>query len=189
MIRYYSRELFGSAKLDSADSRPRSWHESFSPKLPCLAEPSPNADPNKPFKYTFSDDNPYIEHIDIAKAAKAARHLLALQSEAEQRGGMDSLDTSTPAWWQPERPFEGVQHQAAHRPQGGGGFASMVQHLVERAKEEKAKALGEVYHPPRPPAMARQDHELTAPASEASGPSTLVEAAPPTVPTSPTLCA
>lgn len=171
----------------------RRWHESFTPKLPCLAVPSPNSDPDKPYEYTFSDSNPYLEHIDVAKAAKAARQLLALQNAAETRGDVHSIDTSTPAWWMPERPHEGMlqqqqqqqHHQAAHRPQGEGGFASLVQRLVERAKEEKARALGEVYHPPQQ--TTQNAHELAAPASEASGPSTLVDAASPTQPTSPTL--
>lgn len=179
-------------------STSRSWHESLNPKLPCLASPSPNSDPTKPFKYTFSDENPFLEHIDIAKAAKAARLLLGRQNKASQEGCIDSTDTSTPAWWQAERPPDGAQpqaHQAAHRPQGGGGFANLVQHLVERAREEKARAMGETYHPPPSVVLAnaaaaeagREEHELTAPPSEASGPSTLVEPASPTAAASPTL--
>lgn len=108
--------------------------------------------------------------------------MLGRQNQADQEGAVESNDTSTPQWWQAERnphaPEGGVlqqHHSAAHRLPGGGGFAQLVQHLVERAKEEKAKALGETYHPPPSAIMAREEHELTAPASDASGPSTLVE--------------
>lgn len=127
-----------------------SWHESFSPPLPCLAEPSPySPQAEKPFKYLFSDKNPFLEHIDIAKAAAAARRLLTAQNEKAQQEAhavsTGETDTATPTWWQalldPERQ-DPSQHRAAHRPQEGG-FAALVQQLVERAREEKQKAFGE----------------------------------------------
>lgn len=125
-----------------------SWHERFSPPLPCLAEPSPySSQAEKPFEYTFSDANPFLEHIDIAKAAKAARLLLSQQhliSEEQQASGAD-LDTSAPPWWQqllePERP-DSTQHQAAHRPKEGG-FAALVQQIMDRAREDRIKAFGD----------------------------------------------
>lgn len=119
-----------------------SWHETFDPKLPCLREPSPNSNPEKPFEYKFSDENPYLEHIDIAKAARAARMLLTSQRQAEQQGNVNNQQSSVPQWWQYER-WDGVDRQAAHRPQNQSGFATMVQNFIERAKEEANKALGD----------------------------------------------
>ncbi|KAK4054425.1 hypothetical protein OIV83_000919 [Microbotryomycetes sp. JL201] len=122
-----------------------SWDRKFIPKLPCLQEPSPYADPEKPFGYTFQDANPWLANIDIAQAAKAARILLARQREAEQSGQVDNKQTSRPQWWQYENwdwDWD-IEDQAAHRPRNPDGFASMVQQFIERTKEEAAKALGD----------------------------------------------
>lgn len=126
-----------------------SWHERFSPTLPCLAEPSPYSEQaEKPFEYTFSDSNPFLEHIDIAKAAKAARLLLSQQhiiSEEQKNAVGADPDSMSPAWWQqllePEKP-DPSQHQAAHRPKEGA-FATLVQQIMDRAREEKIKAFGD----------------------------------------------
>lgn len=159
-----------------------SWHEPFNPKLPCLAEPSVNSDPTKPFPYSFSDDNPYLEHIDVARAAKAARMFLSKQQAAEEAGGNELEDKAPPAWWSPApRPREREPSQAAHHPTGG--FANLVTQLVERAREEKARALGVPYHPPttvastsdETPPAAPFGSNLAATASEQSVPSTMVD--------------
>ncbi|SCV72211.1 BQ2448_4905 [Microbotryum intermedium] len=124
-----------------------SWHETLDPPLPCLESPSPNSYPSHPWHYTFADENPYLEHIDIAKAAKAARKLLG-----EQVKHSDVLSSiAPPQWWQPDKPHELESRTAAHQPLGG--FANLVNTLIERAREETAKARGEVYVPPanRPP--------------------------------------
>ncbi|SCZ88120.1 BZ3500_MvSof-1268-A1-R1_Chr2-1g04202 [Microbotryum saponariae] len=124
-----------------------SWHAKLDPPLPCLESPSPNSDPSRPWHYTFADENPYLEHIDIAKAAKAARKLLAQQVKHS-----DVLSsTAPPQWWQTDRPHEFESRTAAHQPLGG--FAHLVNTLIERAREEAAKARGEVYVPAanRPP--------------------------------------
>ncbi|BGP40302.1 hypothetical protein JCM10449v2_004261 [Rhodotorula kratochvilovae] len=77
-----------------------SWHESLSPTLPCLTDPSPTTDPNL-FPYTFTDANPYLANIDVAKAAKAARILLNRQDD-EAKKGAQTASLAPPEWWRRE---------------------------------------------------------------------------------------
>lgn len=126
-----------------------SWHEQFNPPLPCVVAPSPNTNPAKPWEYTFSDGNKYLGHIDLVKAAKAARMLLAKQNDTyDASKGADP--NSVPHWWMMQRDGIfgskelGVEQQgrpAAHQP-SGGGFANLVKDLVDRAKEDKARNKG-----------------------------------------------
>ncbi|GAA5921825.1 hypothetical protein JCM3775_001843 [Rhodotorula graminis] len=139
-----------------------SWDESLSPTLPCLTEPSPTSHPDL-FPYTFTDANPYLANIDVAKAAKAARMLLSRQA-AEAQKGEQQASLAPPEWWRREsavghahspglRPFSA--HGLSGHPQahaggtsgdahgGEGKFAALVAQLVEKAREEKARlALG-----------------------------------------------
>ncbi|GAA6049780.1 hypothetical protein JCM3770_002157 [Rhodotorula araucariae] len=142
-----------------------SWHESLSPTLPCLTAPSPTSDPTL-FPYTFTDSNPYLANIDVAKAAKAARILLNRQDD-EAKKGAQSASLAPPEWWRRESaphtphawPFAGLGLGGHAHPQqqpsdgtaaagatgegGDGKFAALVTQLVEKAREEKARlALG-----------------------------------------------
>ncbi|GAA6034084.1 hypothetical protein JCM8097_000685 [Rhodosporidiobolus ruineniae] len=132
-----------------------SWDEVLTPALPCLLTPSPTSDPSL-FPYTFSDRNPYLANIDVAKAAKAARILLNRQDEKAKKGEQQaSLDP--PEWWRrdstsPDRHLHSHVH-GHHGAAGGGGggsgtegdgkFAALVMQMVEKAREEKARiAMG-----------------------------------------------
>ncbi|KAH8919218.1 hypothetical protein BT69DRAFT_510854 [Atractiella rhizophila] len=53
-----------------------SWAKSLNPTPPCLSEPYV-----PPPEYLFQDANPYLDKIEIAKAAKAARILLLKQNK------------------------------------------------------------------------------------------------------------
>ncbi|GAA5877151.1 hypothetical protein JCM3774_003316 [Rhodotorula dairenensis] len=139
-----------------------SFDEALKPTLPCLVEPSPSTHPHL-FPYLFTDANPYLADIDVAKAAKAARILLQRQdSQAEKGEYTHSL--APPEWWRRDSaspspwPFGALSH---HHPSylhtvappratrtdtdehEGGRFAALVTQLVEKAREEKARlALG-----------------------------------------------
>ena len=140
-----------------------SFDEPLKPTLPCLVEPSPSTHPHL-FPYTFTDANPYLADIDVAKAAKAARILLQRQdSQAEKGEYTRSLDP--PEWWRRDSaspspwPFGALSHyhpssnlHTGPQPRvartdtdepEGGRFAALVTQLVEKAREEKARlALG-----------------------------------------------
>lgn len=134
-----------------------SWHETFNPVPPCIAEPSHYRNTAKPANYLFSDANPYLAQIDVLKAAKAARLLLARQNEKS-----DALDEeghhregAVPFWWRRpsggegglwRRPSSSMPEEAGGERTAGGRFASLVSGLVERAKEEKAKLGGGSEH-------------------------------------------
>jgi hypothetical protein len=100
-----------------------SWHETFSPALPCLPLPSlyspsaasPSSIPSG-LPYTFNDSNKYLAKIDIAKAAKAARVLLKREG-----GEAMALDAS------------GQESRSSSK----GGFASLVAGLVQKGREGK----------------------------------------------------
>ncbi|GAA5983494.1 hypothetical protein JCM10908_000308 [Rhodotorula pacifica] len=139
-----------------------SFDEPLKPTLPCLVEPSPSTHPHL-FPYSFTDANPYLADIDVAKAAKAARMLLKRQDRQAVHGEhLPSL--SPPEWWRRDSaspspwPFGALSH---HHPSNlqtvphprmartetdeheGGRFAALVMQLVEKAREEKARlALG-----------------------------------------------
>jgi hypothetical protein len=55
-----------------------SWSTRLRPPLPCVSTPATTIEPRE---YLFSDKNPYLERIEITKAAKAARALLRDQNE------------------------------------------------------------------------------------------------------------
>ncbi|KAL8281193.1 hypothetical protein RQP46_006551 [Phenoliferia psychrophenolica] len=122
-----------------------SWNEKFTPVLPCVTLPAVYPDPKSgiEFPYTFADANPFLETIDVTKAAKAARRLLSRQYQdvlndepaTEEhpirnwfRRGSGDFDSST----QTPPPSSGV----------AGGFASLVTGLVQKMREEKAAAGG-----------------------------------------------
>ncbi|TNY24646.1 hypothetical protein DMC30DRAFT_345314 [Rhodotorula diobovata] len=67
-----------------------SWDESLSPTFPCLTEPSPTSHPSL-FPYLFTDSNPYLANIDVAKAARAARILLSQQADEAKKGEQTAL--------------------------------------------------------------------------------------------------
>lgn len=141
-----------------------SFDEPLKPTLPCLVEPSPSTHPHL-FPYTFTDANPYLADIDVAKAARAARMLLQRQdSQAEKGEYTRSLDP--PEWWRRDsaspspwsfgvlshyHPSSNL-HTGPQQPRAiradpdepeGGRFAALVTQLVEKAREEKARlALG-----------------------------------------------
>ncbi|GAA5918081.1 hypothetical protein JCM6882_004984 [Rhodosporidiobolus microsporus] len=136
-----------------------SWHEELTPSLPCLLGPSPSSDPSL-FPYLFSDHNPFLANIDIAKAAKAARILLSKQDEKAKKGE-EQESLTPPDWWRRDstapghllphmqsqsHPQPGQQGQGSTGADGdgeGGRFAALVQQMVEKAREEKARlALG-----------------------------------------------
>lgn len=101
-----------------------SWHETFTPVLPCLTtpslySPSPTSPASIPagLPYTFNDSNPFLAKIDIIKAAKAARKLLM------REGG------------------ESMALEAGERSASKGGFASLVTGLVQKGKQDKEEAL------------------------------------------------
>jgi hypothetical protein len=137
-----------------------SWHEALSPALPCLTGPTPTSHPDL-FPFTFTDSNPYLANIDVAKAARAARKLLSRQDD-EAKKGEQTESLNPPEWWRRTStsgpnawPF-GHAHAHAHghphhlpRQESavdgaeGGKFAALVMQLVEKAREEKARlALG-----------------------------------------------
>ncbi|GAA6013836.1 hypothetical protein JCM10207_008208 [Rhodosporidiobolus poonsookiae] len=146
-----------------------SWDEGLTPSLPCLLTPSPSSDPSL-FPYSFSDHNPYLANIDVAKAAKAARILLSKQEEKAKRGE-EGGSLSPPDWWRRDstaphshlHPFHlggtgsgpstpgatapgsgaGAGAGAGGEGEEGGKFAALVMQLVEKAREEKARlAMG-----------------------------------------------
>ncbi|KAM0791421.1 hypothetical protein ACM66B_005880 [Microbotryomycetes sp. NB124-2] len=161
-----------------------SWERKLIPQLPCLQEPSPYVNAEKPFQYTFQDANPYLANVDIAQAAKAARVLLARQREAEESGHVNNKETSRPQWWQYENwdwDWD-MEDSAAHRPRNPDGFAAMVQQFIERTKEEAAKALGDK-EPGRKSLenQRRHSHKATA-TSAAAGPSSSKRAGTSTAP-------
>lgn len=139
-----------------------SFDEPLKPTLPCLIEPSPSTHPHL-FPYLFTDANPYLADIDVAKAAKAARMLLQRQDSQAEKGEF-TQSLSPPEWWRRDSaspspwPFGALSHHhpsylhtAAHPrvartdtdEHEGGRFAALVMQLVEKAREEKARlALG-----------------------------------------------
>ncbi|BGP24735.1 hypothetical protein Rt10032_c02g1161 [Rhodotorula toruloides] len=140
-----------------------SWHESLSPALPCLTGPTPTTHPDL-FPFTFTDSNPYLANIDVAKAARAARKLLNRQDD-QARKGEQTESLNPPEWWRRTStsgpnpwPFGTFMHGHGHahgHPHGlprqesatdgaeGGKFAALVMQLIEKAREEKARlALG-----------------------------------------------
>ncbi|BGP32210.1 hypothetical protein JCM10296v2_003990 [Rhodotorula toruloides] len=157
--------LEGSVVDSIYDNMLISWHESLSPALPCLTGPTPTTHPDL-FPFTFTDSNPYLANIDVAKAARAARKLLSRQDDQARKGEQtESLDP--PEWWRRTStsgpnpwPFGTFMHGHGHAhghghphvlPRQdsaadgaeGGKFAALVMQLVEKAREEKARlALG-----------------------------------------------
>lgn len=119
-----------------------SWNEPFSPSLPLLNAPSPTSHP-KLFPYSFSDLNPFLANIDVAKAAKAARILLKRQDE-RAKAGEQNTSLSPPDWWRRESVQPGTTPTGEGSGEAEGGkLAGLVMHLVEKAREEKARlALG-----------------------------------------------
>lgn len=157
--------LEGSVVDSVYDNMLISWHEALSPALPCLTGPTPTTHPDL-FPFTFTDSNPYLANIDVAKAARAARKLLSRQDD-QARKGEQTESLNPPEWWRRTStsgpnpwPFgtfmHGHGHAHAHgHPHGmprqdsaadgaeGGRFAALVMQLVEKAREEKARlALG-----------------------------------------------
>lgn len=140
-----------------------SFDEPLKPTLPCLVEPSPSTHPHL-FPYTFTDANPYLADIDVAKAARAARILLQRQ-ESQAEKGEYTQSLSPPEWWRRDSaspspwlfgalsnyhpssnlhtgPQPRVIRTDTDEPEGGR-FAALVTQLVEKAREEKARlALG-----------------------------------------------
>jgi hypothetical protein len=58
-----------------------SWYNRLTPLLPCMSEPyQPPRDSSGRIGYLFSDHNPYLDDIEILKAARAARMLLRQQT-------------------------------------------------------------------------------------------------------------
>ncbi|GAA5820248.1 hypothetical protein JCM11251_005543 [Rhodosporidiobolus azoricus] len=133
-----------------------SWDETLEPSLPCLLGPTPSSDPSL-FPYLFTDHNPFLANIDIAKAAKAARVLLNKQDEMAKKGE-EQQSLAPPDWWRRDSTTPGLHlfphaHAAPQTPglmggpadgEGEGGkFATLVQQLVDKAREEKARlAMG-----------------------------------------------
>ncbi|KAI5477194.1 hypothetical protein MNV49_006638 [Pseudohyphozyma bogoriensis] len=118
-----------------------SWSRSLNPPLPCLADPPayPSPRTGEEHDYLFADRNPYLAEIDVTKAARAARKLLNRQNRETLAAGEEHHPSH---WWS--------MASEAHRAPGsgisggsGGGFANLVTQLMERAREEKRKALGE----------------------------------------------
>ncbi|GAA5992282.1 hypothetical protein JCM11641_001161 [Rhodosporidiobolus odoratus] len=118
-----------------------SFDEQLVPSLPCLLAPSPTSHPDL-FPYTFTDHNPYLANIDVAKAAKAARRLLNRQDEKakEEKGQQESL--SPPEWWRRDTSphlLQPGQRTSTGDGEEGGKFATLVMQMVEKAREEKAR--------------------------------------------------
>lgn len=54
-----------------------SWYNRLSPMLPCMSKPYQPPSSG----YLFSDANPFLDDIEVLKAAKAARRLLRQQTQ------------------------------------------------------------------------------------------------------------
>ena len=126
------------------------WHEKFTPVLPCVTLPPFYPDPKSGvnFPYTFSDANPYLETIDVTKAAKAARKLLSRQHQ-------DAIDSEVTTDEHPIRnwfrrasgDFDSTTQIPPPSSGVAGGFASLVSGLVQKMREERAAVGGTNEHP------------------------------------------
>lgn len=93
------------------------WHNQLRPPLPCLAQP-----PAPQTTHLFQHDNPSLAYINLAKASKAARQLLARQLAAKS----GESTANPPDGSAPEQ----------------GKFAALVHNLVEqhRGTEQKPES-------------------------------------------------
>ncbi|KAM0753164.1 hypothetical protein T439DRAFT_311834 [Meredithblackwellia eburnea MCA 4105] len=123
-----------------------SWDEKFTPVLPCVTLPPVYPEPSsgEEYPYTFSDANPYLEHIDVTKAAKAARKLLSRQYQdvidEEHQHAEEHLHVRQ--WWHRSG---GDPIVSTPPPSSGasGGFANLVTNLLQKMREEKAHAASQ----------------------------------------------
>jgi hypothetical protein len=58
-----------------------SWSTRFRPPLPCMSSPASKVERKE---FLFSDRNPYLQGIELTKAAKAARAMLRAENEETQ---------------------------------------------------------------------------------------------------------
>lgn len=64
-----------------------SWHHKMTPLLPCVANPPEERRDHtaKAADFQFQDQNPYLNDIELVKAAKAARQMLHLEKDDDDR--------------------------------------------------------------------------------------------------------
>lgn len=64
-----------------------SWHHKMTPLLPCVASPPQERRDHtaKAADFQFQDQNPYLNDIELVKAAKAARQMLHLEKNDDDR--------------------------------------------------------------------------------------------------------
>lgn len=103
----------------------------------------PNPKSGIEFPYTFADSNPFLETIDVTKAAKAARKLLSRQYQdvLDLEGAADENPIRN--WFRRNSGGDTLDnHHQTPPPSSGvaGGFASLVSNLVTKMREEKAAA-------------------------------------------------
>jgi hypothetical protein len=108
-----------------------SWSTRLRPPLPCISTPASAVEPRE---YLFSDQNPYLEDIEVTKAAKAARALLrdqneATQPEAEKRRSRLGMASSPPFYGVV---CDGCANDFFGNRQAPGGFADVVMKVMER---------------------------------------------------------
>jgi len=110
-----------------------SWNNKFKPIPPLIVNPvSP---PTTGFK--FDGENPFLRHIDVIKAAKAARALLKQQGEGDQARAKAVRKHHDE--WQGALMGMGFKDFAGHEAPGedtpGGGrqrFADAVEMMMQR---------------------------------------------------------
>lgn len=64
-----------------------SWHHKMTPLLPCIVDPPQNKRDHTATAsdFQFQDQNPYLNDIELVKAAKAARKMLQLEKNDDDR--------------------------------------------------------------------------------------------------------
>lgn len=64
-----------------------SWHHKMTPVLPCVVEPPKHRRDHraKAADFQFQDQNPYLNDIELVKAAKTARRMLNLEKDDDDR--------------------------------------------------------------------------------------------------------
>lgn len=64
-----------------------SWHHKMTPLLPCIVDPPRNKRDHTATAsdFQFQDQNPYLNDIELVKAAKAARKMLQLEKNDDDR--------------------------------------------------------------------------------------------------------
>ncbi|TFK48298.1 hypothetical protein OE88DRAFT_1684974, partial [Heliocybe sulcata] len=124
-----------------------SWSNAFKPIPPLITNPGPI--PTSGFK--FDGENPFLKHIDVIRAAKAARELLKQQGEGDKARAKD-VKRHRGEWQGALRgmgfDFPGLEAPGEGAPPGGQRrFAEVVETMMQRngigARRKSAKSVTE----------------------------------------------